>query len=199
MKTLVSLMMLLLAAASLRAQGTVEFKNLVAGGNKVQLCDWWPHPQVIDCPVEGYVVALFWAPIGTLDPNAFQQLGPAVPMVRPGYFSAGLRTIPEPFVGGADAFFLLRGWPSQYASIGEADEAATAMGPPYWGNIHVGMSEMWCMKTANPNAAPPDIPPAIGSYGFPGLYMGTLIPEPSILTLGLLGLAGWLLVRRMRR
>jgi hypothetical protein len=186
--------MVLLAALSLRAQGTVEFKNFVPGGKKVQIgCGIWPPDCSIpiqDCPVEGFLFGLYWAPAGTTDVAAFQQLGPAISLIRPGYFSAGSRTIPEPFPGGANASFIVKGWSSQYASY----EATLASGNPYAG---AGFTAIWTMKTGNPNASPPETGPAIGFSGFPGLAL--YIPEPSITALGLLGFAGWFLVRRERR
>jgi hypothetical protein len=190
MKKLLTTALAVMVTLSLSAQGTVDFKNLVAGGKKLQL-EATSGAALTDLPLTGYQVALFWAPAGTTDNNAFQPLGAAANLNRAGYVSDGTRTIPSPFAGGGNASFLVKGWETAF---GSSYDAVNATGNS---TAHVGMSAIWTMKTGNPNASPPDTPPAIGSFGFNGLVVSPVaIPEPSTIALGLLGLAGLFVLRR---
>jgi len=189
MKKLLTTALAVMVTLSLSAQGTVEFKNLVAGGQKLQL-QATLGGALANLPTTGYQVALFWAPAGTTDPATFQPLGAAASPSAAGYVSAGARTIDAPFAGGANASFLVRGWETAFGSSYAAVMASGNI------NAHAGESAIWTMKTGNPNASPPDTPPAIGSFGFPGLTVGVAIPEPSTIALGLLGLVGLFVLRR---
>jgi hypothetical protein len=189
MKKLLTTALAVMVSMSLLAQGTVEFKNLVAGGKKLQY-EATLGAALTDLPATGFQVALFWAPAGTTDPTAFTQLGAAANLSRAAYVSDGARTIPAPFAGGANASFLVKGWETAYGNSYEAVMGTLNL------SAHAGISSIWTQKTGNPNASPPDTPPAIGSFQFPGLVVGPAIPEPSTIALGLLGLAGLLVLRR---
>jgi hypothetical protein len=189
MKKLLTTALAVMVTLSLTAQGQVDFKNLVAGGKKLQL-QATLGGALADLPLTGYQVSLYWAPAGTTDLAAFQQLGAAANLKSAGYVSDGTREIAAPFAGGGNASFLVRGWETAF---GNSYSAVMASGNI---NAHAGESAIWTMKTGNPNASPPDPPPAIGSFGFPGLVVTQAIPEPSTIALGLLGLVGLFVLRR---
>lgn len=174
MKHLALTLTALFAAASVYAQGTVNFANRI--------------PGTLDAPVTSGGVGVgsdYWAQLmagpagGTLalvgSPVEFRS-APAN-----GYISASTVSIPT-VAGGATADIRMVAW-------------AKSLGNSYPGDglAGTGSSGLISIATGDPNATPvPGLPSNLtGLQGF------TIIPEPSIAALGLLG-AGLLLIRRKK-
>jgi len=134
-----------------------------------------------------FMVALYWGPAGALTDANFIQAGGAVTFAASGQFGGGNRTI-SPLAANGDAVSIqVRGW-------------ETAAGARSWeealllpGNM-VGKSSWFDMKTKDPIDTLPA--PTLGlQSGWSGFAI-VVIPEPSVIALGVLGLGTLLLLRR---
>jgi hypothetical protein len=174
----------LFAAASAFAQGEVNFQTRVTG--------------ILDAPVR------YGAADGPFaDGNYWGQLlagpvgGTLAPVGQPvefrtgtgqGYITAG-GAVPIPGVpGGSAAQVQFVGWAK---SLGNSYAAAVAANTGGVGSS----APITVAATGNPAAVPPTT--AANLVGLQGFVISTLIPEPSIAALGLLG-AGLLLFRRKK-
>lgn len=187
--------LLLTAAAvfvtlSIYAQGTVNFQNSASTRVMNQLTG---APVA---PADGIRVALFWAPLS--DPNNFTQLQTSSGVGSPvaGQFFGGNRTTGNETMPGADARFIVRAWELAYGTTYEAAANAPAMG----GRPALrAESPVFVLSTGgggNPPGAPAPLTGATGQPGFTGFTL--IVPEPSIIALGLIGAGSLLLFRRRK-
>lgn len=181
MKHIVLTLTALFAAASVYAQGTVNFATRVTGQ--------------LDAPVtyngapvgsDFYGQLLAAAPGGTLTPVGVpvEFRGDA----GIGYITAGGAIAIPGVAGGAAAEVRLVAWSKQVGSTW-AEASAAGMGG-------TGMSGVITVAaTGNPGATPPTT--AANLVGLQGFAVDPIIPEPTIAALGPLG-AGLLLIRRKK-
>lgn len=182
MKQIVLTLTALLAAASAFAQGTVNFATRVTGQ--------------LDAPVTyagAKVGATHWGQLFAGAPGAALLEPVGVPVefradAGIGYITAGGAVAIPGVAGGSPAQVQLVAWDK---SLGNIYTAARAMGLGGWGASGV----ITVAATGNPAAVPPTT--AANLVGLQGFEVQTLIPEPSIAALGLLG-AGLLLIRRKK-
>ena len=146
----------------------------------------------------GYSVALYWGAAGTTDDRNLVQIGASTAMLgttggadttAAGTYFGGGRTITGQSVAGPVLAFQVRGWTT---ASGATYEAALASGAG-----RAGKGPVFDLKTKNPSDATelnPNLWQATGYRGF-GL---TIIPEPSVIGLGLLGAGALLMLRRRK-
>jgi hypothetical protein len=183
MKHILITLAALFAAASAFAQGTVNFQTRISG--------------VLDAPVRyevGNALAgnTFWGQLyAGASGGALAPVGIPVEFRNDagiGYITAG-GAVPIPGVaGGSPAQVQLVAW---HKDLGNDYAAAKAAGMGGWGESTV----ITVAATGNPDAVPPTT--AANLVGLQGFTVSTLIPEPSMAALGLLG-AGLLLIRRKK-
>jgi hypothetical protein len=182
----------LFAAASVYAQGTVNFQTQVSGSFsapvRYQGYSTDPAAPLATSGADGAIWGQLYAgaPGGALAP-----IGVPVPFrsdAGRGFITAG-GAVPIPGVaGGSPAQVQLVAW---HSSLGNDYAAAVAQ------NLGgVGSSAIITVAaTGNPTGVPPT--PAANLAGLTGFSVTQVVPEPSIAALGLLG-AGLLLIRRKK-
>ena len=182
MKKLALIVACLTAGYGAFAQGTVDFRNRISGG-------------VLNVPIfnvdgttplgAGYNAQLYYATSASgpftaiTDPAVTFPLNPTSG-AGPGYWFAGTdssRTIPT-IAGGATAFLEVKAWKT---SEGATFETASTRGASTPFSITLGGA-----------GSPPSLPAVMT-----GLTSFSLVPEPSTIALGLLGV-GALLIRRRK-
>lgn len=181
MKQIVITLAALLAAASAFAQGTVNFATRVTGS--------------LDAPVTYRGAAAdgsVWGQLYAGAPGgALAAVGVPVEFrtgAGQGYITAGGAVAIPGVAGGSAAQVRLVAWDK---SLGNDYAAAKAQGQGGWGESGI----ITIAATGNPGATPPTT--AANLVGLQGFEVATLVPEPSIAALGLLG-AGLLLFRRKK-
>jgi hypothetical protein len=179
MKKLLILSACVLATAGALAQGTVNFANT-------------PTTLItslstgLGVPTGSMTVGLYYGVVGTTDPTIMTLLKTTGIAPVLGRYTGGTVTTPATTAGGAAAVFEVRAWSGAYASY----EAAVAAG-----NSIVGRSGLVNVAvTGNPAGVPPTAPAGLGA---PAFTVANVVPEPSTIALGLLGL-GALLIRRRK-
>jgi hypothetical protein len=181
MKHIVLTLSALLAAASVYAQGTVNFATRVSGsldapvtynGAKATGAVWG---QLYAGPAGGALAA-----IGV--PVEFRSDAGA------GYITAGGAVAIPGVAGGSPAQVQLVAWDK---TLGNDYAAAKAANQGGWGESAV----ITVAATGNPSATPPTT--AANLVGLAGFAVAPLVPEPTVAALGLLG-AGLLLIRRKK-
>ena len=177
------------ASWSLFAQGTINFAN----NNGSAVMDSLTGNKILAGST--FNAGLYWAVDGTVDDTLFVQIG-ASGNIQPldGLIAAGTRTTPNETAPGGNAMFQVRVWETAY---GSSYEAVLANGTTQNGRLGLaGKSNIVRATTGNPGGSPPS--PA-GSLITAGLqaFSVDVVPEPSILGLGMLGVgAFWALRRR---
>lgn len=178
----------LLFAVSFKAsaQGTVTFANsntsLVTaevGGPAV--------PTGLNSGYGGLLVGLFWGVQGSTE-DQLVQIG-ATASINPiaGRYSGGTRTTGAGTAAGATATFQVRAWS---ADLGATWAEAQASGGTGW----IGASTLF--DSATGGAGEPPSTPINLNASVPGFAV-TLVPEPSVIALAVLG-AGALFFRRKK-
>jgi len=164
-----------MASLSLYGQGSVTFGNDATALVKLDKAD---GSAIANATANTYCVGLWWAPVGsstfTYIENSKTTLGPVG-----GRFTGGTKVI-DTVAGGATVQLQVRGWETSAASF-DASQAK-------------GISSTFSYVTGNPNVTPAVIPATMMVQGFTGLTI--VVPEPSTIALGLMGLAGLFLLRR---
>jgi hypothetical protein len=179
------------------AQGTVVFNN---GTGLVWQLMSPSDPNLTEVPKGGGSVQLFWAPAGTpytpwmasLAPAAWYvanpgwSLGPVVGLNTPvaGRFNGGVLTL-SPLAAGGTIDYVVIGW----TGIAQSFDTALA------GISQANVSSRFTSSTGNPTATPPGTAVLLAN-SFGGLILA--MPEPSGITLGILGGATWLVLRRRK-
>jgi len=199
MKKQLILLSLLLVPATLFAQGTVSFANISTALMTTNSTATPPPGQAANAtgPTTGvntYLVGLYTAPQGTVDPNAFTLSGIStngtVP-VNNGRFNGG-NPFPIPGNTGQTIAFQIRAW--QF-NAGAAYELATATG------VYRGVSAIGFVTPATGTQTTPALygtAPGQLSSGFVLTPNAGVVPEPSSIALGLLGLGAIALFRRRK-
>ncbi len=183
MKHIVLTLTALLAAASVYAQGTVNFATRVTG--------------VVDAPVtlatdSSKVGSEWWGQLyAGAAGGALAAVGSPVEFrgdAGIGYITAGGNVAIPGVAGGSPAQVQLVAWNK---SLGNDYAAAKAAGQGGWGESAV----VTVAATGNPTGVPPT--PAANLAGLQGFTVTPVVPEPAVAALGLLG-AGLLLIRRKK-
>lgn len=175
-----------LAAASAFAQGTVNFATRITGSVDARVLYAGDLPTPVPGPAGSAFMGQLYAsaPGGTLAAIGTPQPFRDSPDAAKGYITAG-GTVDIPGVAaGGTAQVQLRAWAS---SLGATYEAALATGLG-------GVSPLAAPITVTTGGG--TLPPG-ALIGLQGLTVSTIVPEPSIAVLGLLG-AGLLLIRRKK-
>jgi len=177
-----------LTSISSYGQGSVTFAN--GSTSLVRLQDGTAVPRQA---VGGtYVAELLYAADGT--PNTAETFGLVGTRVgatatfgtpAAGVFSGGGRTITQITPPGGFGLFQVRVWDTRGGSSFE--ESAAAL-------FQVGYSGVVRVDTADPTALPLPTPAPLGLQGF----TLSVVPEPSTIALGLLGVGTLLMLRRRK-
>lgn len=185
------------ASVSVYGQGTVNFGNnaATAVSNKVT------NAKIVKG--NEFTAQLYYAPDvagGGVPTDA--QMSPlgATTGISPiaGLITGGARTTPASTAGGAGAFFQIRVWEAAYGTTW--DEATKKS---LNGRLAIaGESNIFLANTGDPGAVPPGTPSSlVGNAANPllrGFSVDQIIPEPSIIGLGLLGAGSLLFLRRRK-
>jgi hypothetical protein len=185
MKKLLITAAAVLATLNMYAQGTVTLANsstspvyidTVGGATKAS--------------GSAYSVGLYYAPDGVTDDTLFTLLAPTASMsAAPGIYSAGPRTAPTTAAGGF-GMFQVRVWS---AASGATYEDAVLSGAG-----KAGKSNIVRVDTGDPTSVPPGTPGSLAASGLAPMAVTTIVPEPSTIGLGILGVGTLLLLRRRK-
>jgi hypothetical protein len=193
MKQIVIAVSALLVAASAYAQGTINFVTRVTGVVDVKAMY---NGAPADATFWGQ---LYYAPANSTDPSAFKAVGAPTafrspPSTLAGYITAGgTVTIPD-IAGGSPAAVQVRAWAANInGATPTTYEAAAALGQG-----GTGLSAIIPALVLGNAGSPPTPAANLAGLGIgTTLDIQTIVPEPSIAALGLLG-AGLLLIRRKK-
>ena len=178
----------------LSAQGTVNFGNNLA----TAVSNWVTNAKL---PAGNTFTAQLWyAPdIGSIPtPDEMQPLG-ATTGIRPiaGLITGGTRTTPNSTAPGGFAWFQIRIWETAYGLTWFEAITKTLNGRL----AIAGASNIIKVKTGDPAAIPPGLPGSLTAAGLSFLCFGDpflCIPEPSVISFCLLGMATCFALRRRR-
>lgn len=181
-----------LAGLNAHAQGVVQFKNdattlVTLDASAAAALGLQPG-----APAPGgskFKVGLYYAPDNSPDALVGDAMGAAAAITLvPGQYNGGNRTTPSTTAPGGAAWFQVRVWEAAYGATYEAAIAAPATG----GRLAIVASTPSFRVTTG---APPAPPTALAGNGLTPVT-AAIVPEPSTIGLGLLGLAGFFLLRR---
>jgi len=192
-KTLLSLSLVALGAASAFSQGTVAFKNdsstLVRTNNNGNIGSANNTISVITVGLYGGT--------NNASSNSLSLLATVQMSAAAGRFNYLGGAVSNTFIaGGAVGTFQVRAWSGNFATYEAAYSQALLDGTTL-----VGGSTIWTQATGNPNVAgTPPPPPGIFAPdgGFTGLTVTTITPEPGTIALGVLGVGSLLALRRRK-
>jgi hypothetical protein len=126
---------------------------------------------------------------GGADAGSLTALGAPVAFLTgasEGYFFSGTLTVPG-VVGGGVATIVVRAWNA--AGGATYEQASATIG------ARAGESNIFTVTTGNPAGSPPTSPAALA--GMESFNLVTVVPEPSIIALGLVG-CGLFMLRRKK-
>jgi len=190
MKKLLITAAALLITASTYAQGVLNLANNAA--TAISDVD-----GTAVAGADGIRVALYWAPLS--DPNNFTALGANATVGVPvaGTFSSGARTTGPETAPGAEARFQVRAWELAY---GATYEAALGNTTQMGGRLaKVGNSDIFQIATGNPPLVPAaGLPPTVTRPAGMNPFQLYIVPEPSVVALGIMGVGALLLLRRRK-
>lgn len=182
-KLLITVALTAAVCVSTYAQGTVDFRNRITGTLDVPVFAQDTTTRLGDA---GYVAQLYFSATET---GSYAPVSAAPAVFRTGtgagYWNAGAdstRTLTGITAGGT-AWLQVRVWE---LALGSTYEAAVAAG-----SLN-GMSDPFSIVTGGGGT-----PPASPAFML-GLTSFALVPEPSTIALGVLGLAGLLAIRRRK-
>ena len=192
MKKLLLTAAILLTGISIYAQGVVLFANTTTTTVRTNVGG-------VSGPIPAgtaFMLNLYYAPDGPQPaPSALTPLGAPVGFISPGRFNGGNRTTPNTTAPGDFAWFDVRVWESAFGSSYEAAVAAPAMN--VGGTTRptmAGKSGAFRIQTGTAAGSLP----ITQTGGFAGIPNVDIVPEPSVIALGILGLTGLLVLRRRR-
>jgi len=174
----------LLVSTSAFGQGTVAFGN---SNTSLVTAEGSPVPTGLNSGYGGLLVALFWGVQGSSEDALVQIGGTAAIAPLAGRYSGGQRTTGVETAPGATATFQVRAWS---ADLGATWAEAQSSGGTGW----IGASALF--NSATGGAGTPASPAVPLSATVPGFAV-TLVPEPSVIALAVLG-AGALFFRRKK-
>lgn len=135
----------------------------------------------------GFVIGMYYGIAGTASDAGVTLIATTIVQPVAGRFSGGTVTTPATTAPGAACVIQIRAWSGSFATY----DLAVAAG----GNNVVGKSVLFNVTTGNPN------PPATTAgtlAGMNGFTLTPVVPEPSSIALGLLGLGAVALFRRRK-
>jgi len=183
-KRLLLLATAVLASMSAYGQGQIIFSTQPNGPISLR-------PGQLVTLADGIVAQVYWSPVDLFN---YQPVGPVQPVgATPGHVAATVVTFPQGVPGGTMLDLDVRVWESAY---GATYEAATAPDNIMGGRTAISGAVRFTFSIGGPGGAVP-LPPASIGGATPALCL-LCIPEPSVISLGVLG-AGVLLVARYRR
>jgi len=192
MKKLLIMAAAVFATVNIFAQGTVNFANIGGGGVTNSLTG------ARAATGSTFVVQLYYLPDAGTPPAtdaAFMPLGAMTAFgPTPGLFSGGIRTAPVT-PPGAFAYFQVRSWETAFGTSFEEASAKGAIG----GRLAlVGKSNIIRVDTSDPTLIPPENAANLVAAGLQGFVLVPVVPEPSVIGLGLLGAGALLMLRRRK-
>jgi len=187
MKKLLLIAALALVTVGAYAQGTVTFANIGGGGGGTVNAIIRDTTGGANTAAGGaaYAAMLYVGPAGTLDTSVLTTNGVGggvatfLTGAQAGYFNGGTRIITG-FAGGTTVTLQVRAW-------------ATATGSSYETATTKGASSPIQFTLATPPATAPNM---VGLQAFN--VSPVVVPEPSSIALGLLGLGALALIRRRK-
>jgi hypothetical protein len=194
MKKLLLTLVAMTVSVGVFAQGTVDFKNI---GGKTVLNAYVNNTPVAATAQSGIVAGLYWAPVGAADDAAFQLVGASANFLGNGLFSGGNRTVPTTAPNGVVAM-QVRAWETAFGATYQAVVDNTT--PQNIGGVTrlglAGKSASFEGTLGNPTTVPPGAPLNIAPL-MPQFAVN-VVPEPSVIALGVLGAGALLLLRRRK-
>ena len=193
-KTLLTMALVGLSAVATYAQGTVQFFNSVL--SKIKYVDS-PGAAAVDAPA-GIVVGLFWG----ANPDTLSLQPQTLTIVTPGIFGSSATTGVYPLTGtepGQVISLKIGAWLNK----GGVTPLLAAQGRNTPGITHYGESAVVTMSTTQPlgpTAGPGTVIWQSATATSPNrakpFDVVQIVPEPSVMALGALGLGALLLRRR---
>lgn len=192
MKKLLLLSAAIFASINMYGQGTVNFGNnaatavtnkltggRVANGNSFTAQLWYAVDTGAGVPAADALQLL---------PGATTGISPI-----PGLITGGTKVVPNA-PGGSKVYFQIRVWETAYGSTFQEASTKQMNGR----GAVLGTSDIVLVTTGDPNGVP--VPTLPGSLVTSGLrtFNVDVVPEPSIIGLGLLGAGSLLFLRRRR-
>jgi len=184
MKKLLITVAAVLATLNMYAQGTVNLANNSATAVYVDSVGG-TSPKADS----SYAVGLYYAPDGTTDDSLFTLLAPTARILGSGVYNANSRTAPTASAGGF-GMFQVRVWS---AASGATYEDALLLGQG-----KAGKSNIMRVDTGDPTSVPAGTPASLAAAGLQPMAVTTIVPEPSTIGLGILGVGTLLLLRRRK-
>lgn len=187
MKASILTLLLTFSAVTLApAQGLVNFNN----NSTTLISVGWPSPTLPSIP-ETYYFGLLTAPVGTLDVNSFQFSGVyATNSNVAGRLFGGVQAVPG-WMAGTQRSFLVAGWSANFGHNYNPAWLSGYMGGPPWFPDAFGISSIGTGTAGGQGAEGQVFPTLMIFGGAPSISAGfnmALIPEPSVMGLGLLAL-----------
>jgi hypothetical protein len=188
MKKLILTAVAVAASLNLYAQGTVVFQNSTSS---LVINSLTGNPAA---NADGIRAQLYWAPLS--DPNNYRPIGAVATVGVPtaGRYLAGTRTTGTETPAGQGAWFQVKAWELSYGGSYEIAAAAPAAGGRQ--ALRGVSNQFMTAATGNPTAVPPIAPVNLATSGLQGITL--VVPEPSVIALGLLGAGALLLLRRRK-
>jgi hypothetical protein len=195
MKKLLLTALFICAVVSASAQGTLNFAN--SSGTRLT------NEAGANFPAAGsttYKAGLYWGPQGTAESSLTLLPASANGVTTTwgplsGIFSGGTATFPV--AGGTTIAVQVRVWQATYA-----DYAAAALGAQANPSERLGKGVVQTLAlgaAGDPPSAPQDLAaPSGGGTPFQRFAVAAVVPEPSSIALGLLGLGAIVLFRRRK-
>jgi hypothetical protein len=189
MNKLLLLSAAIFASINMYGQGTVNFGNNAGSAvtNKVT------GAKIINGNT--FTAQLWYAADTGAVPTADQMIpiaGTTGISPIPGLITGGTKVVPNTPVGTA-AYFQIRIWETAYGTTWAEASTKTLNGR---GAI-AGQSDILKVTTGNPDAVPPGLPGSLTAAGLKAFTVD-IVPEPSIIGLGLLGAGSFLFLRRRK-
>lgn len=180
----------LVAAVSSYGQGSVGFAN--AGTSSRVWYEDQPGAVTTWLPLGArFTAELMFAPDGTTAEAAFTRVGATTTFgPQAGLFNGGGRTVTSGITPpGGFGMFQVRVWETSFGN--DYDTVSRING------AHAGKSGIIRVDTGDPTSNPPGPVTPLTAAGL-SPFTVTLVPEPSVIGLGLLGVGTLLMLRRRK-
>ena len=183
------------ASINMFAQGTVNFAN----NSATAVTNSVTGLRVIagtTAPMNQFVAGLFYAPDtggGAPAESAMAQIATTTISPVAGLIQGGKVTTPLTTAPGAKAYFQIRVWETAFGSWDNAQTAVVG-----GKNAIAGASAILLVTTGDPNLVPPGTPGNLITAGLKTFTANQIVPEPSVIGLGLLGAGALMFLRRRK-
>ena len=192
MKKVLVLAAAMFASINMFAQGTVNFGNnnatavinsvtgakIVAGNSFT--AELWYAPDTGSVPAAAAMAPIAGARTG-ISPIA-------------GLITGGTKMTPNTTAPGVTAYFQIRIWETAYGADWATAQTTVLNGR----NAIAGSSDIIKVTTGNPGAIPPGTPGSLVTAGLKSFNVIQIVPEPSVVGLGLLGAGALMFLRRRK-